>query len=235
MIARLFYGGRMKKYIFFTLFTLITSVVFSQSLFEYEQALIDLAEHGRDFTVTVEVYNLGSDGDGPQVGLGSGFIIGFKDDKYVVLSNRHVVAPGNHVDIVFGDESICTEEFFTHSSYDLSIILFEYDGELKTADLYLEQDILPGSIVIAIGSPAGFESTVTHGIVSALRFDEQGYAVIQTDASINPGNSGGPLINSRGQVIGVNTFIYSESGGSEGLNFAIPMFEIYNLIEEFIR
>lgn len=81
----------------------------------------------------------------------------------------------------------------------------------------------------------GIENSVTLGIISTVRYDNNGYAIIQTDTAINSGNSGGPLINLKGEVIGINTFIYSNSSSSNGLGFSIPMFEIYSLIEEFVK
>ena len=159
----------------------------------------------------------------PREGLGSGFIV--RADG-VVLTNAHVVQGASEVLVKLQDR----REFKAR--------VVGLDKLSDTAVLKIEADQLPvvpignpaatrvGEWVLAIGSPFGFENTVTAGIVSAKArsLPEEGYVpFLQTDVAVNPGNSGGPLINTRGEVIGINSQIYSSSGGYQGLSFAIPI------------
>src|SRR5690606_2112534 len=124
----------------------------------------------------------------------------------------------------------------------------EPTGELPVAQLGRSNDLMIGEWVVAIGNPLGFllantEPTVTAGVVSAVgrniipNGDQRGYYLdmIQTDASINPGNSGGPLVNGLGQVIGVNSSILSQGGGSEGLGFAIPINRVRRVVQDLVE
>ncbi len=163
-------------------------------------------------------------------GLGSGIII---DTSGYILTNQHVIADAQKINVTFPDSrefeaTIVGEDYLA----DLALLKVEVDG-LSSAQLGDSNDIMIGEWAIAIGNPfASFvrdpHPTVTVGVISAtdrmLRHEDRFYhGLIQTDASINPGNSGGALVNSRGQVIGVNTAIFSTSGGSQGLGFAIPI------------
>ena len=109
---------------------------------------------------------------------------------------------------------------------ELDLALLKVDGvKLQALPLATYSDVRQGETVFAFGSPSGLRNTLTHGLVSAVarQIDPNSPLIyIQTDAPINPGNSGGPLVNTRGEVVGVNTFILSQSGGNEGLGFAIP-------------
>ena len=111
---------------------------------------------------------------------------------------------------------------------------------LPPATLGTSSDLVPGELAVAVGSPEGFQGSVTSGIISALNRNiyipnsAPLLDVIQTDAAINPGNSGGPLCNSMGEVVGINTAIYSQSGGYEGLGFAIPIDNAKPVIEQLI-
>ncbi|MEZ6106103.1 MAG: Do family serine endopeptidase [Pirellulaceae bacterium] len=158
-----------------------------------------------------------------RVGLGSGVII---DSSGIVLTNNHVVAGGGTVVVKTQDgrEFIATE-VLTDPSSDIAVVKFEGANDLVAAPLGDSDDVEVGDWVIALGQPFGLESTVTAGIVSAKNRgiginDRESY--IQTDAAINPGNSGGPLVNLRGEVVGINTAISSRSGGNEGIGFAVP-------------
>jgi serine protease Do len=147
----------------------------------------------------------------------------------VILTNRHVVAGGGKITIRLKDgrEFTATEEDInTDERTDLAVVRFKTNGSLPFAKLGDSDKLRIGDWVIAVGQPFGLENTVTAGIISAT-----GRAVgitkheefIQTDAAINPGNSGGPLMNLRGEVIGINTAISSSSGGFQGVGFAVPV------------
>ena len=143
----------------------------------------------------------------PIRGEGSGFIVSADG---LILTNAHVVSDAEEVVVKLTD-----------------IAVLKIDASnLKAASLAPPAPLRVGEWVLAIGSPFGFESTVTAGVISATRRSLPGdgsVPFIQTDAAINPGNSGGPLINMRGEVVGINSQIYSRSGGYQGLSFAIPI------------
>ena len=158
-----------------------------------------------------------------QQGLGSGFVI--EKDGYI-LTNNHVVEGSQNIEVTFKDkQSFKAEIVGRDPKTDLALIKIETDKELQPLHLGNSDDAEVGDWVVAVGSPFGLGDTVTAGIISA-KFRRIGGAYddyIQTDASINPGNSGGPLINVKGEVIGVNTAIFSRSGGNIGIGFAIPI------------
>jgi len=177
--------------------------------------------------------------------MGSGFII--SKDGYV-LTNEHVVHGADKITVILSDgRSFAGRIVGSHPQYDLAIV--KIDGkDLPTAPLGTSDDLLVGEWAIAIGNPFGFllndtQPTVTAGVISATRRDIKAQSqstgiyknMIQTDAAINPGNSGGPLVNARGEVIGVNTFIFTKSGGSEGIGFAIPIDATKRVVDEIIK
>ncbi|WP_063753506.1 S1C family serine protease [Kutzneria sp. 744] len=171
-------------------------------------------------------------------GLGSGVVI---SSDGLVLTNNHVIAGGGQFTVTFNDGSKHTATVVsTDPSTDLAVIKVQGVSGLKTAVFGDSSQVKVGDQVVAIGSPEGLQGTVTSGVVSALNRnitageqDQTPYSqsqssstsykgMIQTDAPINPGNSGGALFNAQGQVIGINTAIYSPSKGSIGIGFAIP-------------
>ncbi len=158
-----------------------------------------------------------------QQGLGSGFVI--EKDGYI-LTNNHVVEGSQNIEVTFKNkQSFKAEIVGRDPKTDLALIKIEADRELQPLRLGNSDDAEVGDWVVAVGSPFGLGDTVTAGIISA-KFRRIGGAYddyIQTDASINPGNSGGPLLNVKGEVIGVNTAIFSRSGGNIGIGFAIPI------------
>ncbi len=177
--------------------------------------------------------------------MGSGFII--SKDGYV-LTNEHVVHGADRITAILPDGRNLTGKIVgSHPQYDLAVV--KIDGKnLPTAPLGSSGDLMVGEWAIAIGNPFGFllndtQPTVTAGVISATRRDIKAQAqsagiyknMIQTDAAINPGNSGGPLVNARGEVIGVNTFIFTKSGGSEGIGFAIPIDAAKRVVDEIIH
>ncbi len=169
-----------------------------------------------------------------QRGTGSGVVV--TSDGYI-LTNNHVVGKADAIEVKLADgrkfkgKVIGTDEFT-----DLAVVKIE-DKNLPYASLGDSDGMEQGDWVVAIGSPFGLEQTITAGIVSAKgRYVGGNYNdFIQTDASINPGNSGGPLVNMKGQVIGINTMIYSESGGNQGIGFAIPSNSVRYVYEQLAK
>ena len=159
----------------------------------------------------------------PQSGMGSGFIV---EPDGVILTNAHVVQGADKVTVRLSDRREFEGTIVgVDKATDIAVVRIEA-RDLPTVKLGDPRSVRVGEWVLAIGSPFGFENTVTAGIVSATsRSLPNGTYVpfIQTDAAVNPGNSGGPLFNLQGEVIGVNSQIYSRSGGYQGLAFAIPI------------
>jgi len=163
----------------------------------------------------------------PQRGQGSGFII---DDDGYILTNNHVVESAQEITVnLVNNKKVEAILIGRDASNDLAVIKIPARYVTVIAKLGDSDTIRVGQKAIAIGNPFGLSHTMTTGIVSALnrqiQSEEGGvlYDLIQTDAAINPGNSGGPLLNSNGEVIGINTAIFSRSGGSQGIGFAIPV------------
>jgi serine protease Do len=161
---------------------------------------------------------------GPGLGLGSGFII--SQDGYI-LTNAHVVAGDGEVTVRLADakREFKAKVIGADERTDVALIKIEASG-LPTVKLGKSGALQPGEWVAAIGSPFGFENTITAGIISATGRSlpaETYVPFIQTDVAVNPGNSGGPLINLAGEVVGINSMIYSQTGGYMGVSFAIPI------------
>lgn len=182
-------------------------------------------------------------------GLGSGFIV---HESGLVVSNEHVVRGATAVTVTLPDgRDFAADVVGTDDMNDLAVLRMRFpEGrpQLPVAPLGSAEDLLIGEWVIAIGNPLGYllantEPTVTAGVVSAVGRNiipsggQRGFYLdmIQTDASINPGNSGGPLVNGLGQVIGVNSNILSQGGGSEGLGFAIPVDRVRQVVRDLLE
>ena len=156
--------------------------------------------------------------------LGSGVIV---DKKGFILTNDHVIDQATKIEVALdGDSNHYSAKLIgTDKDTDIAVIKIEADHELPVAKLGNSDGVQVGDWVLAFGSPFGLNSTVTAGIVSAkdrANVGHQFQRFIQTDAAINPGNSGGPLVNMAGEVIGINTAIYTGSRGFEGVGFALP-------------
>jgi len=170
-------------------------------------------------------------GPSRQMSLGSGFII---DREGLILTNNHVVENAEKIVVRLSDErefeaTVVGKDLKT----DIAVIKINAKGDLPVAPLGDSRRLEVGEWIVAIGNPFGLEHTVTAGIVSAKgrRIGAGPYDnFIQTDASVNPGNSGGPLINLRGEVVGINTAIFSRGGGNIGIGFATPI----NLVKELL-
>lgn len=159
----------------------------------------------------------------PARGQGSGFIVSADG---LILTNAHVVRGAQQVQVKLSDRrEFQAKVLGRDDKTDVAVLKIEASG-LPTVPLGSSQAVQPGEWVLAIGSPFGFESTVTAGVVSAKGRslpDDSSVPFIQTDVAVNPGNSGGPLLNTRGEVVGINSQIYSRSGGYQGVSFAIPI------------
>jgi len=164
----------------------------------------------------------------PTEGAGSGFLI---DTSGHILTNYHVVEGAQTIEVVLGDQSRYKAKFIgADQRNDIALIQIDTRGhKLTPLTLGDSRNLIVGQRVLAIGNPFGFESTLTTGVVSSLgRTVQTGDTAfideaIQTDAAINRGNSGGPLLNSHGEVIGINSAIFSPSGTAAGIGFAIPI------------
>jgi serine protease Do len=159
-----------------------------------------------------------------QRSLGSGFVI---DPKGFIITNNHVVENADEILVKLSTgKELKAKVVGRDAKTDLALIEIDGGNGLRAVAMGKSGDMQPGDWVLAIGNPFGLDNTVTAGIISAIgRNINQGPYdnFIQTDAAINPGNSGGPLLNTRGEVVGINTAIFSRSGGNIGIGFAIPI------------
>lgn len=173
-------------------------------------------------------------------GAGTGFV--WNDDGYIV-TNFHVIENARRVMITLQDQSTWPAEVVGLApERDLAVLKVEVSGKkLRPLHRGDSGQLSVGHKVLAIGNPFGLDATLTTGVVSALGREIEApnkrkiHNVIQTDAAINPGNSGGPLLNSQGQLIGVNTMIYSPSGASAGIGFAIPVNTVKDIVPQLIE
>ena len=178
----------------------------------------------------------GEQGNEPQVGLGSGVIVSASG---YILTNNHVVEGADEIEVVLNDSRRARAKVIgTDPDSDLAVLKIELD-RLPTIVLGNSETLQVGDQVLAIGNPFGVGQTVTGGIVSALGRNQLGINTfenfIQTDAAINPGNSGGALVDTNGNLMGINTAIYSRSGGSMGIGFAIPVATAKLVMEGIVK
>lgn len=173
-------------------------------------------------------------------GLGSGVIVRRDGQTFYVVTNDHVIAEADTITVELDDgRSFEADRIGTDPRMDLAMISFQSDDStISVARLGNSSELNVGDWVLAVGSPFGFQSTVTAGIVSAVgrRGGPQGNIsdFIQTDAAINQGNSGGALVNLAGEVVGINTWITSRTGGSVGLGFSIPINNAKSTINDLV-
>src|SRR3984957_14156975 len=215
---------------------------------EYDQAIDQVAERAMQSVVEIQVTGYGvpekdkDQGDQQQAlerqrSLGSGVIV---DPDGYIMTNNHVVAGGLRIRVITAPATVEMVTGNTKLGNRQRVYEAKLIGTTRYADLALikiEEKGLPftplpqlfnfrlGQTVVAIGAPEGLDHTVTKGIISAVGRQpevDRPIVYVQTDAPINPGNSGGPLIDRNGNLVGINTFIYTSGGGSEGLGFAIP-------------
>jgi S1-C subfamily serine protease len=198
----------------------------------------------RTYEGVVEITSMSSQssplgGEQQAQGQGSGFVY---DAEGHIVTNDHVVSGAESVSVRFWDGSTYDATVVgTDPSTDLAVIKVDAPAEvLHPLELGDSTQLSVGEGVVALGSPFGLEGTVTSGIVSALNrqmTSQNNFTIsnsIQTDAAINHGNSGGPLVNAAGQVIGVNTQIKSDSGGSDGIGFAIPSSTVSSIVPQIV-
>ena len=171
----------------------------------------------------------------PESSLGSGVIVSAQG---LILTNNHVIATADEIEVALPDgQKMLAKIVGTDPDTDLALI--KVDADNLPAITFASSDKLSvGDVVLAIGNPFGVGQTVTQGIVSALGRSHLGINIyenfIQTDASINPGNSGGALIDTEGNLVGINSAIYSRSGGSMGIGFAIPTTLVRQVMEQIV-
>ncbi|MDT3734758.1 MAG: Do family serine endopeptidase [Denitratisoma sp.] len=184
-------------------------------------------------------YFFGDRFGGPQrqSGLGSGVIV--SADGYI-LTNNHVVENMDEIEVATNDgRRLRARIVGLDPETDLAVLQVKVDDKLPAVTFAPTESLRVGDVVLAIGNPFGVGQTVTHGIVSALGRTQLGINTfenfIQTDAAINPGNSGGALTDSAGNLVGINTAIYSRTGGSLGIGFAIPVSIARSVMEQIIR
>lgn len=210
-----------------------------------ENTLINLYQRVNPSVVAITISGQNFQGDITDVGGGSGFVI---DTDGNIVTNNHVVENAEELRVRFSDGAVFPATVRgTDTFADLAVIQIDPgDYPLVPVELGSSTDLLVGQTVVAIGSPFGLENTMTIGIVSAIGrslpagLSEDGgvYSnplIIQTDAAINPGNSGGPLLNSAGEVVGVNTAIRSQSGVNSGIGFAVPVSTVRRIIPQIIE
>jgi 2-alkenal reductase len=209
----------------------------------FEQTLIQLYQRVRPSVVNISATKMVNVEDAPSdegesyidITEGSGFIY---DSAGYIVTNHHVIEGALDIQVtLFSGEELPAEVVGSDLYSDLAVLKVEAPAELlPPVELGDSDQVQVGQRAIAIGNPFGFQHTVTAGFVSSVGRviqQETGYSIpymIQTDAAINPGNSGGPLLDSRGRVIGVNTLLYSQTGTSAGVGFAIPV----NLVKRVV-
>ena len=174
----------------------------------------------------------------PQLGQGTGLVV---DAEGHIVTNSHVVAKALTLEVtLLGERKASGKLVGQDSASDLAVIKIDPFPGMMVAPLGNSDNLAVGQRVIAIGNPFGFQHTVTAGFISALHRDvnvdkRTMMDMIQTDAAINPGNSGGPLIDSRGNVIGINTAIYSPGGGSIGIGLALPINRARKAVQDIVK
>lgn len=171
-----------------------------------------------------------------QRGLGTGVLV--REDGYI-LTNNHVVNQADEVTVKLSDDrTFVAKVIGSDPKTDLAVVKIDAD-DLRAAELGDSDDVRIGQWVVAVGNPFGLSNTLTAGIVSAKGRSNVGIVdyenFIQTDAAINPGNSGGPLVNLRGEVVGINTAIFTKSGGYMGIGFSIPINMAKSVLDSLIE
>ena len=220
-------------------------IVARGNLAEDEKSTIELYNQSRQGVVNITTLANRKTGINLNIqqmpeGTGSGFVW---DDAGHIVTNFHVIQNADAAQITFADQSVFQARLVGYfADKDLAVLKVDAPkGKLKPLPLGRSDDLQVGQKVYAIGNPFGLDQTLTTGIISALGREIDSVNkrpiknVIQSDAAINPGNSGGPLLDSAGLLIGVNTAIYSTSGVSAGIGFAIPVDEVNRVVPELIK
>jgi len=214
----------------------------SGALYSFDEEVNMVAEEVLPSVVNIRVTVTRKDifGNKQEIeGVGSGII--YKEDGYII-TNNHVVGEATEIIVTLADgKEFPAELVGADANTDIAVIKIDAKG-LKPAAFTSIENVKIGQIAIALGSPFGLQKSVTLGVISALERDIPALGgtipmvgLLQTDATINPGNSGGPLVNSDGQVMGINTIIFSTSGSSSGVGFAIPSDIAVNIARQIIK
>ncbi len=222
-----------------------TAENFVESLTEHERNVISLFEKAAPSVVYITTSSLQASRWSTNVheipeGSGSGFVW---DDQGHIVTNFHVIDGSDRVSVTLSDQTSYEARVIGEApNKDLAVLKIDVPyGSLKPIPVGRSGNLRVGQSVLAIGNPFGLDQTLTTGIISALGREIKSKSgspidgVIQTDAAINPGNSGGPLLNSSGQLIGVNTAIYSPSGAYAGIGFSIPVDEVNWVVPDLIN
>ncbi|MCX6818334.1 MAG: trypsin-like peptidase domain-containing protein [Candidatus Aenigmarchaeota archaeon] len=219
----------------------VTQTIYSGQTIQMENRITGLFDENKESVVFINsvIYTQTIFGIAQSEASGSGFIV--SDDGYIV-TNDHVVADATNITVTLatGEEFKATIRGADPLN-DVAVIKINPSKTLRPVVIGDSDNVRAGEFVVAIGSPFRLQNTVTLGIVSALNRtleSEGGFViekVIQTDAAVNPGNSGGPLLSLDGKVIGINTAIISQSGGSEGIGFSIPINTVKKIYTEIIE
>jgi S1-C subfamily serine protease len=205
-----------------------------------EAQVASVYERAAPAVVTIYAIGSGRGGAGVRQSLGSGVIV---RPEGLVLTNYHVVRGARDIDVALSDRTSYTGRVLgTDQQDDLAVVqLVDPPAALPSVPLGDSSKLQPGALAIAIGNPAGLERSVTVGVVSGLKrtvrpADRPLRNAIQTDAAINPGNSGGPLLNSKGEIIGVNTAIEAVSGqrGFGGIGYAVPSETVLRYLDRLV-
>ena len=236
--------AQIKKRLYFTLTLLLLSVPVFAQLSEDERNTIDVVDATKSSVVFVtniqrvrDIYLFEQE---VTRGSGSGFVW---NNQGHIVTNYHVIEDGDIFNITLPNQEQRQAKLIgIEAKKDIAVlqVLGDLSG-IRPLEIGSSNDLLVGQKVVAIGNPFGFDHTVTTGIVSALGRNIVGAGgvtirdMIQTDASINPGNSGGPLLNSRGELVGMNTMIISPSGAYAGIGFAVPVDTIKKVVPEIIE
>lgn len=210
-----------------------------------EQATVELFEMASQSVVHIETSNVRRSSFSLNVteiprGTGSGFIW---DAAGYVVTNLHVIKDADTADVILADGTRRDASLVGYAAdFDLAVLkITAPQGALEPLAVGTSDDLKVGQKVFAIGNPFGLDQTLTTGVISGLEREILSVTqtpirgVIQTDAAINPGNSGGPLLDSAGRLIGVNTAIYSSSGSSSGIGFAVPVDTVNSIVPQLIR
>jgi S1-C subfamily serine protease len=216
-----------------------------EDLGEDERRNIETFRHAADSVVFITSITLQRDFFSMDIfqipsGTGSGFVW---DTEGHIVTNYHVLEGGQRFSVTLADQSVWEAELTgVAPDKDLAVIRIEAPREaLRPIPVGRSAGLLVGQRVLALGNPFGLDHSLTVGVVSALGRELRSpngrtiRDVIQTDAAINPGNSGGPLLDSRGRLVGVNSAIYSPSGASSGIGFAVPVDTVTNLVPQIIK
>lgn len=233
------------KFVVFLFLLIGFSPVFANELLDSEKRVINIYKNTVPSVVNVSNIRLAENFfygtvEVPQ-GTGTGFVW---DKEGHIVTNFHVVRGGNSFVITFHNDKkqYNAKVVGIAPNSDIAVLKVEkMPKSLKPIDIGKSKDLQVGQMAMALGNPYGFDHSISKGIISALgrKIDGIGnfkiYDMIQTDASINQGNSGGPLLNSSGEIIGVNTMIVSRSGASAGLGFAVPIDTVKKIVPQLIK